>query len=223
MSEQISAAELARFIDHTILKPEVSRSDVLKVAEEGAEFKVASVCVNPIWIPAVVERLDGSGVKACSVVGFPLGATPAANVGEEARRAIGEGAGEIDMVVPLGLVKSGEWEATREYIDEVRAATAGTLLKVIIESASLSDDEIIRLCQISEGAGAEYVKTSTGFHPTGGATEHAVSLMRANVSDSIGVKASGGIRDLAAALKMIELGATRLGLSGTTAILSEIG
>lgn len=219
---KLTKSELAALIDHTILKPEASRAQVHQVADEGRQYGVASVCVNPLWVPTVVERLDGSGVKTCSVVGFPLGSTPAEGIGQEARRAIDEGAAEIDMVAPLGLVKSGDWDEVRAFIDTVRAATEGTLLKVILETGALEDPETVRLCQISEAAGADYVKTSTGFHPTGGATAHAVQLMHKTVSEGIGVKASGGVRDLAAARKMIALGATRLGLSGTAAILAEL-
>lgn len=210
-------------IDHTILKPETSREQVLAVCAEGAANHVASVCVNPVWIPTVVQALEGSGVKACSVVGFPLGATTAEAVAVEAAGAISAGAEEIDMVAPLGLVASGDWDAVREYIAAVREATAGTVLKVILETATLTDEQIVKLCQISEEVGADFVKTSTGFHPAGGASLHAVELMRGAVSDEIGVKASGGIRDLAAARAMVDAGATRLGLSGTEAILAELG
>lgn len=217
-----SAAELANFIDHTLLKPEASKEDVLTVARQGAQYQVASVCVNPTWVADVARELEGTSVGTCSVVGFPLGATPAANVAYEARRAIEDGASEIDMVVPLGLVKSGEWDQVRDFLGEVRQSTEGTLLKVILETAALTDEEIATLCHTSDEVGADYVKTSTGFHPSGGSTEHAVALMRACVTEATGVKASGGIRDLATALKMISLGATRLGLSGTAAILAEL-
>lgn len=219
----LTRAGLAAMIDHTILKPETSREQVLAVCAEGAANHVASVCVNPVWIPTVVQALEGSGVKACSVVGFPLGATTAEAVAVEAAGAISAGAEEIDMVAPLGLVASGDWDAVREYIAAVREATAGTVLKVILETATLTDEQIVKLCQISEEVGADFVKTSTGFHPAGGASLHAVELMRGAVSDEIGVKASGGIRDLAAARAMVDAGATRLGLSGTEAILAELG
>lgn len=221
-TQNLTKEALAGYIDHTILKPESSEADVLAVADEGARYSVASVCVNPLWIPKVVTALEGSGVKACSVVGFPLGSTPATGVGEEARRAIGEGAAEIDMVAPLGLVKSGAWDEVRRYLSEVRGATQGTVLKVIFETGALEDEEIMRLSRISDDAGADFVKTSTGFHPTGGASEHAVRLMRDNVSEGVGVKASGGIRSLEAALGMIGAGATRLGVSATTQILDEL-
>lgn len=220
--DSFSAADLAGFIDHTILKAEATRADVLAVADEGLALGVASVCVNPVWVPAVAERLAGSSVLTCSVVGFPLGATTAVAVAAEARGAISAGAAEIDMVLPLGLVKSGMWDEVRAYVDQVRDATSGTTLKVILETGALTDEEIVTACRAAEGAGADFVKTSTGFHASGGATEHAVRLMRANVSATMGVKASGGIRDLTAALTMIDLGATRLGLSATTAILAEI-
>ncbi len=197
--------------------------EVLAVADEGIEFSVASVCVNPLWIPEVAARLEGSGVKACSVVGFPLGSTPAEVVAEEARRAIGEGAAEIDMVAPLGLVKTGAWDEVQGYLSVVREATGGTVLKVILETGALEDEEIVRLSRLCDDAGADFVKTSTGFHPSGGASEHAVRLMRESVADSVGVKASGGIRSLAAATAMIDAGATRLGLSATSQILGELG
>ena len=222
-TRNLTREDLARYIDHTILKPESARAQVLAVADEGIEFSVASVCVNPLWIPEVAARLEGSGVKACSVVGFPLGSTPAEVVAEEARRAIGEGAAEIDMVAPLGLVKTGAWEEVQGYLSVVREATGGTVLKVILETGALEDEEIVRLSRLCDDAGADFVKTSTGFHPSGGASEHAVRLMRDSVADSVGVKASGGIRSLAAATAMIDAGATRLGLSATSQILGELG
>lgn len=218
----LTRAALAAMIDHTILKPETSREQVLAVCEEGVANHVASVCVNPVWIPTVVQSLANSGVKACSVVGFPLGSTTAEAVAAEAVGAIDAGAAEIDMVAPLGLVASGDWEGVKQYIAAVREATKSAVLKVILETATLTDEQIVELCRISEDMGADFVKTSTGFHPAGGASLHAVELMRESVSDRVGVKASGGIRDLATARAMVDAGATRLGLSGTAAILAEL-
>lgn len=211
-------AELAGLIDHTLLKPEATAEQVAAMAEEAVELGCASVCVSPARLP-----LDTTAT-VCTVVGFPSGAHASEVKSAEAAYAVLAGAAEIDMVIDLGSAKAGAWGDVEDDIAAVRAATAGkALLKVIIESAALSDDEVVRACEAAGRAGADFVKTSTGFHPSGGATEHAVALMRRTVGTELGVKASGGIRTTEAALAMIRAGANRLGCSGTRAVLAGLG
>lgn len=190
---------------------------------EAVELAVGAVCVSPNQVATAVSALDGSGIPVASVIGFPSGAHRAAVKAAEAVGAVDDGALELDMVVPLGAVLEGGWEVVHAHIAAVRAAApAPILLKVIIESALLSDDHIDRVCATAVDAGADYVKTSTGFHPAGGAGVEAVQRMRRAVGDEIGVKASGGIRDAATALAMIEAGATRIGASASAAILDGV-
>ena len=210
--------KLNQYIDHTILKANATESDVVQLCEEARQHEFFSVCINSAWVPTARKLLAGSPVKVCSVIGFPLGAMSTAAKVFEAKQAVADGADEVDMVINIGLLKKGRTDAVEAEITAVRAATTG-LLKVIIESAALTDDEIVAACRAAEAAGADYVKTSTGFHPAGGASVHAVELMSATVGQRLGVKASGGIRDYATANAMVEAGATRLGLSGTRAVL----
>lgn len=213
-----TAAEVAAIVDHTLLKPEATPADVAALVDEGVRLGVFSVCVSPSMLP-----LDAKGLKVATVVGFPSGKVKSEIKAAEASRAIADGADEIDMVIDVGTARTGDFAAVEADIAAVRAAVpAGKVLKVIIESAALSDEQIVGVCRAAEAAGADFVKTSTGFHPTGGASVHAVRLMAETVGGRLGVKASGGIRDGAAALAMIEAGATRLGLSGTAAVLDGV-
>ncbi|KGF02792.1 deoxyribose-phosphate aldolase [Actinomyces sp. S4-C9] len=209
-------AELAKMIDHTLLKPESTAKDVEALIEEGAQLGTFSVCVSPNQLPIEVPE----GLKVAVVCGFPSGAHMPEVKAAEARQSVELGAQEIDMVVNLKLVKEGKFDEVEADIRAVREASEGALLKVIIESAALTDEEIVACCKASEAAGADYVKTSTGFHPAGGASVHAVKLMRDTVGDRLGVKASGGIRDTKTALEMVAAGASRLGLSSSKVILA---
>jgi len=211
---------LAARIDHTLLTPEATADDVVALCEEATELGVAAVCVSPSHLP-ITEGL-GVGIGIATVVGFPAGAHQPAVKAHEAEVAVDAGATELDMVVNLGLVKAGEWLATGDDITAVRQAGPSVLLKVIVESACLTDDELIEVCRVAEGAGADYVKTSTGFHPAGGASLAAVRTMQATVGGRLGIKASGGIRDAKTALAMLDAGATRLGCSATRAILDGL-
>ncbi|WP_115726849.1 deoxyribose-phosphate aldolase [Actinomyces culturomici] len=211
--------EVAQMIDHTLLKPEATAADVARIVAEGVELGTYSVCVSPSMLPLEVP----AGLKVACVAGFPSGAVKAEVKAAEAARAVADGADEVDMVINIALAKEGRADDLEAEIRAVREQIpAPKVLKVIIESAALTDDEIVMACKASEAAGADFVKTSTGFHPAGGASVHAVSLMRATVGDRLGVKASGGIRDAATALAMIEAGASRLGVSATLAILDGI-
>ncbi len=211
-------ADLAQMIDHTLLKPESTDTDVAALVAEGVMLGVYSVCVSPSMLP-----IDSQGLPVAAVCGFPSGAHIPSVKAAEAAQAVADGAEEIDMVINLGLAKAGDWAGVQRDIAAVRAgAPRPVVLKVIIESAALTDEEIVAACQAAEAAGADFVKTSTGFHPAGGATVEAVRLMRATVGDRLQVKASGGIRTLAQAQAMIEAGASRLGLSATAAILGEM-
>ena len=213
---------LAAMLDHTLLKPEATADDVVALCEEATDLGVAAVCVSPSMLP-ITEGL-GVGIDVCTVIGFPSGAHQPAVKAHETEVAVDAGAAEVDMVVNLGLVKAGQWLAVQDDVAAVRQASAGAaLLKVIIESAALTEAEIVAACQAAEAAGADYVKTSTGFHPTGGASVEAVRLMADTVGGRLGVKASGGIRDAATALAMVEAGATRIGCSASRAILDGLG
>ena len=216
-------ARIADFIDHTLLKPEATRSEVEKLCSEAATHRFAAVCVNPVWVPLCAERLRGSSVKVATVIGFPLGANQPEIKAAETARAIQDGAHEIDMVAALGRIKSGDWKHVADDISAVVRAASGNLVKVIIESALLSPTEIIKASALAKEAGAHYVKTSTGFHAAGGATAEAVTLMRLAVGDALGVKASGGVRDCAAAIRMIASGATRIGTSGGVSMAECLG
>ena len=217
----MQAQQFLGMVDHTLLKAEATREQVSALCAEARELHPASVCVNGLWVAHCVSELDGSGVPVCSVVGFPLGAMAAAAVADETRLAIASGAREIDMVVPLGLLRGGEEAEVAAYLSQVRAAADSVLLKVILETAVLTDAEIVRACELSVEAGAEFVKTSTGMHAAGGATEAAVRLMRETVGPEVGVKASGGIRTRSDVETMVAAGATRLGMSATAAVARE--
>jgi deoxyribose-phosphate aldolase len=207
---------IARTVDHTLLKPEATAEQVAALAAEAAELGAYSICVSPSRLPVQVP----AGLVVCTVVGFPSGAHHSDVKAAETRRAVADGATEVDMVVDLGSVLAGDWDAVEADVRAVKQACGDVLLKVILESAALSDEQLVEACRRSEAAGADYVKTSTGFHPAGGASTHAVRLMRETVGDRLGVKASGGIRDTATAIAMLDSGASRLGLSGTRAVLA---
>lgn len=214
---------LARRIDHTILTPTAVPADIEKLCAEANRFQVAAICVSPSRLPLGDGWLDPA-IAVCTVVGFPSGAHQAAAKAAEAALAVECGATEIDMVIDLGEAKSGDWAAVEAGIALVRKVVEPALvLKVIIESAALTDAEIVAACQVAEAAGANFVKTSTGFHPGGGATVEAVALMADTVGGRLGVKASGGIRDHATARAMVDAGATRLGTSSTAAIIGGEG
>lgn len=216
--------ELAQFIDHTLLKPEATVADVRALAAEAVDLGTFSICISPSMLsPALLGGvpLELGAVKIATVCGFPSGKHVSEVKAAEAARAVADGAHEVDMVIDIGALRQGQVDLVTADIRAVREATRGALLKVIIESAALTDDEIVTACHAAEAAMADFVKTSTGFHPAGGASVAAVRLMRETVGDRLGVKASGGIRDLAAALAMIEAGASRLGLSGSAKVLAE--
>lgn len=215
---------VAQWIDHTILKPDATIEQIEQLCQEAAEFHFASVCINPIFVPRSAKLLQGSGVKTCTVIGFPLGATSSKTKAFETRLAVEQGAQETDMVIPIGLLKSGEYAAVLDDISAVvEAAHAGNaIVKVILEMVLLSQREKIIGCLLSQAAGAEFVKTSTGFS-TGGATVADIQLMRRVVGpiSKTGVKAAGGIRSLADAKSMLEAGANRLGSSAGVKITKE--
>ena len=217
----ITRTELARMVDHTILKPETTTADIERHCQEAVELGVFSVCVSPSFLPLPADWLPG--VAVATVCGFPSGKHKAGVKASEAARSVTDGADEVDMVIDIGNAITGDWKAVATDVRTVREAIPGALLKVIIESAALDDDQIVGACLAAERAGADYVKTSTGFHPAGGASVHAVELMAKTVGGRLGVKASGGIRDAQTALAMIDAGATRLGLSSSAAILDGLG
>ena len=214
--------EIARLIDHTLLKPEASRDQIVTLCEEARAHGFASVCVNPVWVPLCADLLRGCETKVCTVVGFPLGATLAEVKAYEAGRCVAEGACEIDMVIDVGGLKSGDYPRVERDIAGVVAAShhGGAIVKVIIEAALLTDDEKVKACVLSRVAGADFVKTSTGFGP-GGATADDVALMRRVVGPQMGVEAAGGVRDLKSAQAMIEAGADRIGASVGVKIVQE--
>jgi len=217
-----SASDWASLIDHTLLKPEATDEDIKHLCEEAAKYHFASVCVNPTWVRVAACALQGSGVPVCTVIGFPLGATFPDVKAYEARRAILDGAREVDMVINVGALKSGD-DCLVEYdIHSVVAAAHeyAVTTKVIIETALLNDDEKVRACQAAKRAGADFVKTSTGFSK-GGATVADILLMRRTVGPDLGVKASGGVKNLEDARKMVEAGATRIGASVGVKIAQE--
>ncbi len=219
----MTPAELALYIDHTLLTPEATIADLRVLCEEAATFGVAAICVSPSLLPLGSTQLPESIATAC-VVGFPSGAHNQLIKATEAQQAYEHGADEIDMVLNLGDVRSKNWAGVGDDIEAVRLAVPDTvILKVIIESAVLTDSEIIQCCKIAVDAGAQFVKTSTGFHKSGGATVKAVQLMRETVGPDIGVKASGGIRSFNDAMSMIDAGASRIGASATAAILAGAG
>jgi deoxyribose-phosphate aldolase len=210
----------AKLIDHTLLKAEATKEQLVKLCEEAREYGFASVCVNPVWVKTAAEELKGSDVKVCTVIGFPLGASTAAVKAAETADAIQNGAEEVDMVLAIGLLKSGADEAVETDIRAVvEAAESKAIVKVIIETSLLTEEEKVCACELSLRAGADFVKTSTGFS-TGGATVEDVALMRKIVGDKAGVKASGGIRDLNDLRAMAEAGANRIGASSGVKIMN---
>lgn len=210
--------KLNKYIDHTLLKPDANKEQIKKIIEEAKEYDFASVCVNPTWVKFASEQLNDSDVKVCTVIGFPLGATTPEVKAFETRDAISNGADEIDMVINIGALKSGNLELLEQDIRAIVEASGEHLVKVIIETCLLTDQEKVQACQISQKAGADYVKTSTGFS-TGGATVADVALMRKTVGPDMGVKASGGARSYEDAQAFIEAGATRIGASSGVAIM----
>jgi deoxyribose-phosphate aldolase len=215
--------DFAVCIDHTLLKPEADYDQVRKLCEEAAQYHFASVCINPVYVPLAARLLAGSGVAVCTVVGFPLGATPTEVKVFEARQAVSQGASEVDMVIHVGALKSGDFDAVEQDVRQVALACGSkALLKVIIEAALLTDEEKVQACTLCKIAGADFVKTSTGFGP-GGATLHDVALMRRTVGDDLGVKAAGGIRDRDMAEQMLRAGADRIGASASIQIVRAPG
>jgi len=215
-------AEVAALIDHTLLKPDATRAEILKLCAEAKQFGFATVVVNPTWVATAAAALRGTPVKVCTVVGFPLGATLATVKAAETEEAVKLGAEEIDMVINVGALKSGDDELVEQDIRGVVAAArrGGALVKVILECALLTDEEKVRACWCARAAGADFVKTSTGFGP-GGATAHDVELMRLTVGPEMGVKAAGGIRSYQELKAMLSAGATRIGASASVRILQE--
>lgn len=216
---------MAAFVDHTLLKPEATEADVAALVAEAAELGVYAVCVSPSMVPVAVRA--GAGVRVASVAGFPSGKHLPAVKAHEAALAVASGACEIDMVIDVGAALAGDLDAVRADVHAVRGAIGGAVLKVIVESAALlalaDEPTLAQVCRAAEDAGADFVKTSTGFHPAGGASVRAVALMAETVGGRLGVKASGGIRTAADALAMLDAGATRLGLSGTRGVLDGLG
>ena len=218
----LSASQLARMIDHTLLKPEATPDDIRKLCSEALKYNFWSCCVNSAMVPVAAQALRGSSVKVCAVVGFPLGAMSASMMAMEARNAIRNGAREIDMVMNVGKAKAGDWDGVTRDIRTVceSCKESGVLLKVILETCLLTPDEIVKACQASMKARADYVKTSTGFNK-GGATAEAIALMSRTVAPKLGVKASGGVRTYADAMLMIRNGATRIGASSSVKMMEE--
>jgi deoxyribose-phosphate aldolase len=213
--------DIAQYIDHTLLKPEATKQQIEKLCQEAKQYGFYSVCVNPIWVKEAANQLKNSNVKVCTVIGFPLGATTSEVKVFETLNAIDNGASEVDMVIAIGKLKAGEYAGVQHDITAVVNASNGkALVKVIIETCLLTDQEKVKVCQLAVDAGVDYIKTSTGFS-TGGAKIEDIRLMRKIVGNDIGVKASGGIRDRETALKMIEAGASRIGTSASIAIVTQ--
>jgi len=213
--------ELAKFIDHTALTAEKTEKDIVQLCQEALAHHFCSVCINSGYIPLAKQQLAGSDVKICTVVGFPLGANLSAVKAFEAEQAISAGAEEIDMVINVGWIKSGKWDAVQADIQAVLAACKSKTLKVILETCLLTKDEIVKACEICRDLNVGFVKTSTGFNK-GGATVEDIALMRQTVGEKLGVKASGGVRDTETAIAMIKAGATRIGASAGIAIISGL-
>ena len=210
---------IAKLIDHTILKANTTKEDVMKVIEEAKKYKFASVCINPTWVKLAADELVGHDVDVCTVIGFPLGESTTETKAFETKDAIAKGATEVDMVINVGALKDGDNELVEKDIYEVvQAAKGKALVKVIIETCLLTDEEKVRACELSVKAGADFVKTSTGFS-TGGATAEDIALMRKTVGPNVGVKASGGVRTREDADKMVAAGASRVGASASVAIV----
>ncbi|MED1468297.1 deoxyribose-phosphate aldolase [Bacillus salipaludis] len=218
----MTTVKIAAMIDHTLLKPDATRQQIETLCQEAKEYKFFSVCVNPGWVKTCSDLLNGSDVKVCTVIGFPLGATTSETKAFETKNAIDHGADEVDMVINIGALKDHNDQLVESDIRAVvDAAEARALTKVIIETSLLTQEEKIRACQLAVQAGADFVKTSTGFS-SGGATIEDIALMRQTVGPELGVKASGGVRSTEDALKMIEAGATRIGASSGVAILKGL-
>lgn len=214
--------EINRIIDHTLLKPESTEEQIEKLLEEAKEYNFFSVCVNPVWVKKCADSLKDTDVKVCTVIGFPLGSSTMETKIFETKNALSNGADEIDMVINIGLLKSQKYDLVKEEIEELAKVchSEGALLKVILENCLLTKEEIVKACELSDEAGADFVKTSTGFS-TSGADSSDVALMKKSVSDRVKVKASGGIRDYKKSLEMIENGADRLGVSAGVNIYKE--
>lgn len=208
-----------KYIDHTLLKPDATQEMIDKLCQEAREHDFMSVCVNPYWVKRSAELLAGTDVKVCTVIGFPLGASTIESKAAETRDAIANGATEVDMVLNVGALKSGDLETVKKDIAAVKQAAGDILLKVILETCLLTEEEKVVACKLSVEAGADYVKTSTGFS-TGGATVEDIALMRKTVGPNVGVKASGGVRDGETAVAMIEAGASRIGTSSGVSIVT---
>lgn len=220
--KSLTRAELAKLIDHTLLKPDATEEQIRKLCEEAKTYGFMSVCVNPHWVPLCAELLRGTDVKVCTVIGFPLGANRSEIKAVEAEDAVARGAAEVDMVINIGALKSKQYDVVRNDIRAVvDAVKPEALVKVIIETCLLTDEEKVKACELAKEAGADFVKTSTGFS-TGGATVADVALMRRTVGPEMGVKASGGVRDYETALAMVRAGANRIGASAGVAILSGV-
>ena len=215
----MTTPQLAKMIDHTLLRADATQSEMAKLTEEAKQYQFASVCVNPGWVAYAAEQLQGTGVDICTVIGFPLGASTSETKAFETKDAIAKGATEVDMVINISALKDGKDDFVEQDIRAVVEAAAGkALVKVIIETCLLTDEEKVRACQAAVRAGADFVKTSTGFS-TGGATPEDIALMRRTVGPDVGVKASGGVRSLEDMQKMIEAGATRIGASSGVKIM----
>ena len=209
---------LAKVIDHTLLKPTATRADIEKLCQEAKEHGFFSVCINPCWVSAVRDLLKGSGVKTCTVIGFPLGANTTEAKVFEAKNALENGADELDMVINIGALKGKDYQTVSQDIRQIRALGNDFVLKVIIETSELTDEEKVKACQLAAEAGADFVKTSTGFS-SGGATAHDVALMKKSIPANMQVKASGGVRTRENAQAMLAAGATRLGASSSIKII----
>ncbi len=217
---QLTAQDIAPFIDHTLLKPNVKEEEITQLCNEAREFGFAAICINPSYVPLAATLLAKTPVKICTVVGFPLGSMTTEAKAFETRDAVAKGADEIDVVINVGKLKSGDYQYVVEDIKAVVKAAQHRTVKVIIEAAMLTDDEKVAACILAKAGGAQFVKTSTGFGP-GGATAHDVALMRRTVGAEMGVKAAGGIRDLATAAEMVKAGATRIGASASIQIVTS--
>ena len=212
---------LAKMIDHTLLKPEATNSDVIALCSEAVELGTFSVCVSPTFVSLAAANVS-NGVKVATVCGFPSGKHEAEIKAAEAKLSVAQGANEVDMVIDVGRAIMGDWHYLEAEVSAVRSATTGALLKVILETAALTDEQIAKACIRCESAGADFVKTATGFHPAGGADVRAIQIMHETVGGRLGIKASGGIRDIEFATELINAGATRLGLSSSRAILDGV-
>lgn len=221
MPKTWTKASLAKTIDHTLLKAVGTADQIRELCAEARSFTFASVCVNPVWVTLCAQELAGSEVLVCTVIGFPLGANSPETKAAEARLAVSQGADEVDMVMNLGAAKAGDWQAVAEDIRGVVQAAGDALVKVIIETCYLTEDEKVKACEAAARAGARFVKTSTGFG-TGGATVEDIRLMRRTVGDKLQVKASGGVRTCQDALAMLEAGADRIGASSGIAIVNDL-